>query len=92
MIAARLKGRDNNFNLLRMIAASMVIVSHSWPLKFGATTKQPLQEFPFFFFSRPVTFTLGILAVQVFFIISGFLITQSFMRLNRPGFFGGSIT
>jgi len=28
-------GRDNNFNLLRMIAASAVLVSHAYPLAIG---------------------------------------------------------
>ncbi len=29
-------GRDNNFNLIRMIAASAVLVSHSYPIALAA--------------------------------------------------------
>jgi peptidoglycan/LPS O-acetylase OafA/YrhL len=65
-------GRDNNFNLTRMLAASAVIVSHSFALPTG-----PWQE-PFHQFG----FTLGGLAVSVFFALSGFLISASFER--RP--------
>ena len=59
-----LSGRDNNFNLIRMLAAFGVIVSHSYPLTRGPKSYQP--EF-------------GDLAVDVFFVISGFLVTRSLM-------------
>ena len=31
-LAERARGRDNNFHLVRMLAALLVLVSHSWPL------------------------------------------------------------
>jgi peptidoglycan/LPS O-acetylase OafA/YrhL len=65
-------GRDNNFNLIRMLAASAVVVSHSFPLPQGHWTE------PFI----NMGFTLGGAAVAVFFALSGFLIFKSFER--RP--------
>lgn len=66
------QGRDNNLNLIRMAAATGVLVSHAWPLSSGPDAVQPL-----------VTLTehsLGTLCVYIFFVISGFLIAQSFER------------
>lgn len=57
--------RDNNFNLLRFIAAGMVLVAHSYPLT--GTEGEPLFG----------GFTLGHVAVDIFFITSGFLVTRS---------------
>lgn len=34
-------GRDNNFNLIRMIAASGVLVSHAYPIALGEEARQP---------------------------------------------------
>ncbi len=65
-------GRDNNFNLIRMIAAFSVLVSHAWPLSLGPGAAEPL--------SLRFSYSLGGLAVIVFFGISGFLITRSFDR------------
>ena len=64
--------RDNNFNLIRMIAAAAVLVSHAYPITGGMRREQPLEGL--------VGMTLGDLAVSVFFVISGFLITRSFDR------------
>lgn len=66
------EGRDNNFNLLRMLAASTVIVSHSYALP-GPPWIEP-------FLNHGVN--LGGCAVIVFFASSGFLIFGSFER--RP--------
>lgn len=65
-------GRDNNYNLIRMIAASAVLVSHSWPLSLGPQAVEPLQVL--------TGFSLGTIAVMVFFAVSGFFITKSFDR------------
>ena len=67
-----LAGRDNNFNLIRMLAATGVLVSHAWPLSLGPQAVQPLQGV--------LGLSLGTLCVQVFFAISGYFITQSFDR------------
>ena len=69
--------RDNNFNLIRMIAAMGVLVSHAWPLALGKGAVEPLQA--------AVGFSLGKLAVFVFFAISGFLIARSFERQPTVG-------
>lgn len=69
------RSRDNNFNLIRMVAASSVLVSHTWPLTYGSGTPEPLLAL--------TGHTLGTLAVYIFFVISGFLITASFERSQR---------
>ena len=66
------ESRDNNFNLIRVIAASLVLVSHAYPISLGPGTIEPLETL--------LGVTLGTLAVYVFFVISGFLIAQSFDR------------
>lgn len=63
------KSHANNLNLIRFLAAISVIFSHSYPLSLGASAGEPLQ--------KDFGFTTGELAVDIFFIISGFLITQS---------------
>lgn len=65
-------GRDNNFNLIRMLAACSVLVSHSYPLSCGPGTTEPLEPW--------TGESLGGLAVYVFFVVSGFFITSSFDR------------
>lgn len=70
--ADRDHGRDNNFNLVRMVAASAVLVSHSWTLALGRGVHEPLIE--------QTGYSLGIAAVIVFFAVSGYFITKSFDR------------
>jgi peptidoglycan/LPS O-acetylase OafA/YrhL len=72
MLADCVSGRDNNLNLIRMIAAVGVFVSHAYPLTLGEGAAQPLEQ--------RLGFTLGLLSVYTFFIISGLLISQSFDR------------
>lgn len=72
VIADRSGGHDNHFNLLRMVAATGVLVSHSWPLTLGPDTTEPLQAL--------LGYKLGTLCVFVFFAISGFYITRSYDR------------
>lgn len=66
-------GRDNNFNLLRMLAATGVLVSHAYPITLGPGALQPFQ-------AALGGVTLGSICVYVFFAISGFFIAQSFDR------------
>src|SRR3954453_13126863 len=66
--------RDNNFDTMRRVAALCVVISHSFPLSYGAAAAQPL-----FLLSHGQT-DLGTLSVYVFFVLSGFLITGSFER------------
>lgn len=65
-------GRDNNLNLIRMLAACGVLVSHAWPIALGPETIEPLVT--------QTGMSLGGICVYIFFVISGFLITASFVR------------
>lgn len=60
----------NNFNLLRLVAAWLVLLSHSYHLS-GHAEQEPL------LLLSGGRMTLGTLAVGVFFSISGYLITAS---------------
>lgn len=65
------EGRDNNFNLLRFIAATLVIWSHSFPLALGPGDSEPLRSH--------LGVTFGSIAVDVFFVSSGYLIAASLL-------------
>lgn len=69
--------RDNNFNFLRLLFASLVLVSHTVQIADGNSTREPMMRL----FG---TFSFGELAVNGFFLLSGFLIVQSWER--TPGF------
>ncbi|SHF86486.1 Peptidoglycan/LPS O-acetylase OafA/YrhL, contains acyltransferase and SGNH-hydrolase domains [Loktanella atrilutea] len=71
-LGMRAKGRDNNLNLIRMLAATAVLVSHAVPLTAGPDAIEPL--------TAATDYSLGSLSVMLFFVISGFLITASFER------------
>src|SRR5438046_7505696 len=77
LLGERGRGRDNNFNLVRLFAAGLVLVSHSWPLT--ATPGEPLERF--------ADFSLGHLGVDVFFVVSGFLVTGSLLARSTLGAF-----
>lgn len=65
----------NLFDVLRLVAASMVIVGHSWSL-LGLDGVPTLAGI-----------TIHHLGVYVFFAISGFLLSTSWLRSPRPGAF-----
>lgn len=64
------RGRDNNFDVVRLAAASMVLVSHAFVV---AGAREP----------RVGHWPLGTLGVEVFFAISGFLVVRSWS--SQPG-------
>jgi peptidoglycan/LPS O-acetylase OafA/YrhL len=68
--------RKNSFDLLRLIAASMVLFSHSFPLA-GQDSNEPIQRFTNYG-------SFGGIAVDIFFIISGYLVAGSYLRGNGP--------
>ncbi|MBU2359458.1 MAG: acyltransferase, partial [Alphaproteobacteria bacterium] len=78
-LGARAKGRDNNLNLIRMLAATAVLVSHAVPLTAGPNAIEPL--------AATTGYSLGSLSVMLFFVISGFLITASFERSSSRSSF-----
>lgn len=71
-LSHRLSGRDNNLNLIRLIAAMAVLISHAFPIAVGAGTAEP--------FEVQTGLSLGGHAVAVFFVLSGLLIARSFDR------------
>lgn len=68
------EGRENNFDFLRVAAAALVIFSHSYPISGDYGAKNPLLVF------THGKMAFGTLAVDVFFIMSGFLVTSSYLR------------
>lgn len=72
MLGEAAKGRDNNLNLIRMIAAIAVLISHAYPISMGPGTQEPMKSM--------TGYSLGSLAVALFFVISGYLIAESFNR------------
>lgn len=69
--------RNNNFNVLRLILATLVIFSHSPELIDGNRNRELLTRI----FG---TLSFGEVAVNGFFLLSGFLIVQSWQR--KPNF------
>ncbi len=65
----RCAGRRNNLDLIRLVAAMAVVVSHAWPLALGPGTAEPLKSM--------TGHSLGGWAVGLFFFLSGILITAS---------------
>jgi peptidoglycan/LPS O-acetylase OafA/YrhL len=76
------QGRDNNFNLVRIVAAFAVLVSHSFALAIGLVPgfSEPLD--------KSLGMTLGSIAVDIFFIASGFLVTGSLLTRKSIVEFG----
>jgi peptidoglycan/LPS O-acetylase OafA/YrhL len=63
--------KNNNFNLIRMLAALAVIVSHSYALALGNRQLEPIKNL--------LGISLGTIAVDIFFITSGLLVTRSLL-------------
>ena len=68
------KKRFNNLDIIRFVAASLVIFSHSFPITMGDDLHEPLAILT----NHQTGF--GQISVVIFFIISGYLITLSYER------------
>lgn len=66
--------KTNNFDFLRLALAVLVIYSHSYPLGTGSEAAEPLSVW------THGQMTFGAVAVDLFFVMSGFLITASAER------------
>ncbi len=74
-LSAYANSRDNNFNLVRFVAAALVLYSHGFAIALGSGDAEPLRN--------TVGMTWGLIAVDVFFVTSGFLITSSYFARNN---------
>ncbi len=74
------QNRANNFNLLRLLFAVLVLLSHSFELVDGDRSRELLT-------SVFHTLTFGEFAVDGFFLLSGYLIVQSWQLSPRMGSF-----
>jgi peptidoglycan/LPS O-acetylase OafA/YrhL len=68
--------RNNSFDVLRLVAASAVLLGHCFPLS-GQGALEPLKRYTRYG-------SLGEVAVDVFFVISGYLVTASYLRSSGP--------
>ncbi len=74
---------SNNFDFLRLIAALCVVFHHA-----GVFTHREWRILPDLFGRRPfMDLNLGYVGVGVFFVLSGYLIAQSWMRTQHAGKF-----
>ncbi|WP_053216162.1 acyltransferase family protein [Guptibacillus hwajinpoensis] len=81
MLVDRMEGRRNHFDILRFVAASLVVFTHAYAISLGHEDTEP-----FMLLSHGQS-TLGYFSVLVFFVTSGFLITMSFDKSRSPGYF-----
>ena len=72
------EGHDNFFTPLRLLFASLVVFGHAFGVAFGQSSAEPHVLFHY---------TFSYLAVNLFFIASGFLVTKSMVyRGDTPSF------
>jgi len=76
-LSAVIAGRDNNLNLMRFLAAALVMVNHAFGIT-GHTATEP--------FYRVFELGGGDIGVDVFFVLSGFLVTRSWEGKPLPAF------
>jgi peptidoglycan/LPS O-acetylase OafA/YrhL len=77
-LESKVSGRkDNNLNIIRLLLALLVILSHSFPVALGAGGESRGE--PLFAWTHGMA-SSGSIAVNSFFFISGFLVTASWLR------------
>lgn len=74
-LASAVSSHDNGFNLVRLVAALLVVVYHAWQLN----RRTPNAHDPLTALLAPVT-DLGMVAVGVFFLVSGLFVSHSWLR------------
>jgi peptidoglycan/LPS O-acetylase OafA/YrhL len=79
-VAEILKRDHNNLDLVRVIVATMVIWSHSFALIYGNDILEPIYRV------LKITYA-GELGVNIFFFISGLLVTNSILKKKSAGKF-----
>ena len=77
-IAAAWATQRNNFNVMRLLAAWLVIYGHAWAIT-GSSGQDLLASLTEFRFA-------GAIAVDMFFVVSGFLIAASLQRNTVRGY------
>src|ERR1700722_19521297 len=73
--------RENNFDFMRLSLAVLVIYSHGYALGLGSEDSEPFIRF------TGGQVSGGVIAVNAFFVMSGFLITASAERSRGVGSF-----
>ena len=71
-----ISSRENNLDIIRLVAVIMVLFSHAFIL---SGSKEPVALF--------YIGSYGTLGLNIFFVISGLLITQSYLRTRNPARF-----
>jgi peptidoglycan/LPS O-acetylase OafA/YrhL len=72
-------GTDNNYNLIRFACACAVLFTHSFALATGDGNMEPLR--------KSLGLTLGDISVDIFFFISGLLVTASLLKTKSTNIF-----
>lgn len=72
--------KHNSFDILRVILALIVIYGHTYAVLYGVNAVSPEGNAEIFAVFSKGQMGSGSIAVYMFFIISGFLITQSMIR------------
>src|SRR5436190_4360621 len=81
MDTAAAASRANNFDALRLAAAVSVLFSHAFLIAEGSEAREP------FAWITGNQCILGLVGVFVFFIVSGYLVTESYCRTPLVGQF-----
>jgi len=79
MLKDRVESKNNNFTFIRLAAAYAVLFAHSYVLSTGHVASDPVTHLILRWWGQG----LGTVAVVVFFIVSGFLISASYLHRDN---------